>query len=844
MRFSKTETQKKRLLLRRMGILHGVLLVGALFIIARLVELQLIKVESYHNAARSQHYGGVVLPARRGEILGMSSKTGETSVMATNTTLDMVYVDPLIVDDPSEIARLLADVLITDAFYDYCKNGDRRCPRELVKFFKAAFDPLFRARELQSGALLEPLSSSALATRTLQEDIVPTITEVRRQFMLDIEKRISTDHVNFVPIKYSATKMEMNAVEELNIPGISVSFNQYLIFADPESVSQSRLANISRVLADVLDLDPSLLEYTLRSRPLRYVPIMRRLPPALSLKIKELKVQSYKDTQARKAAAPTRQEADRIQEPLRNIALLGEHWRYYPDGVIASQVVGFLNTNQEPQYGIERTFHMQLYGQEGYIRTVNDLKGGRVFTSEQKIVDPEDGDTIVLTIDPAVQREVEHIVAEGRELYKANSIQAIVMDPATGRIIALVNTPLFNRNSYGDVFEKEPVLLSSQDERNIVVEVFHYETNTRVVKAYFLDIFSQDGREILTEKTRQTLDALEESFDLADLTRYYVYTGENNRFEIFPTDISGVWLKYKNSIGVGAYLNRVVQEIYEPGSVLKPITMAIAIDQGEVTPSDIYHDDGPVEVDEYTIKNALRTYYGDVTMTRCLELSINTCMTSVSEKLGPKLFHHMLDRFGFGKITGIALEDELPGEILPWRKWSRALLATASFGQGISVTPLQMTTAFSVLANEGKLMQPYIIDHIRHANGEREMTEPQILDQVITPEASDTITAMLVSAVENGFAKSGKVPGYHIAGKTGTSQIAGPGGKYESGTGSTVASFIGYAPVNRPRFVVLVKVDRPKFAEEVHGAAAAAPIFRDIAGFLLKYYGVQPDDAG
>ena len=120
--------------------------------------------------------------------------------------------------------------------------------------------------------------------------------------------------------------------------------------------------------------------------------------------------------------------------------------------------------------------------------------------------------------------------------------------------------------------------------------------------------------------------------------------------------------------------------------------------------------------------------------------------------------------------------------------------------------------------------------------------EPQVLDQVITEQTSDTITAMLVSAVENGFAKAGKVPHFRIAAKTGTSQIAGPGGKYESGTGSTTASFIGYGPVPVPRFTILLKVDRPKYKETVHGAAAAAPLFKEIAMFLFQYYGIPPSD--
>src|SRR5262249_36692729 len=152
-----------------------------------------------------------------------------------------------------------------------------------------------------------------------------------------------------------------------------------------------------------------------------------------------------------------------------------------------------------------------------------------------------------------------------------------------------------------------------------------------------------------------------------------------------------------------------------------------------------YDDNGPVKVDEYTINNALMKFYGKVDMSYCIAFSINTCMTSVSGRLGSKLFERMIEKFGFGKVTGIELEDELTGEIKSWRKWSLSDLATAAFGQGISATPLQVITANAALANGGKLMKPTIVDSIIHPDGTVEKNEPKIIDQVITPQTSDTM---------------------------------------------------------------------------------------------------------
>lgn len=844
--FQQSETQKKKSLLQRMVIVHCFLLVCALLLVARLLELQVIDRSEYSAAAQSQHYGGVKLPAQRGEVLALNSKTGETSILATNTTLDLAYVDPFVTENPTFVAETLADTLLSQEFHDACSAGKEDCPRELIAFpdspYAAAFDPLQFAKSLSGTSLLEPLPSS-LPTQDATKATSVTLTEARRLFSRDIERRISEDMLTFVPLLYGANKLQMNAVADLRAPGIVVNVEQNLIYANPEEVDQGNIPGVARKIAEALSIDAEKIDPLLRSRPLRYVPIMRKLPPALSLKLKEAKLASLKLTNDKKAAANTQDAAEKIHDPLRGIALLPEHWRYYPDGTIASHIVGFLNNNQEAQYGIERTFDVQLRGQEGLISTLSDPTGGQILTAEQTIVDAKDGDTVVLTIDPFVQKEVERILDEGIKKYQADSGQAIVMDPYTGKIIAMANAPLFERNEYAGVYDRMPIYLPQGKVNEIVIEIIDPETNSRVVKDYANHIFSQEGRASLTAETQKILSDLELKFDLHSLARYYMYVGENNRHEIFPTDIPGVWLKYKNSIGVGAYLNRNIQEIYEPGSVMKPITAAIALDQGEIAPSDEYLDKDPVKIDDtHYIYNNDRKFYGRVNMTNCIEYSINTCMTMISEKLGRKLFQRMIERFGFGRVTNIELEDELSGEVLPWRKWPYALLLTASFGQGISSTPLQMVTAFSALGNGGKLMQPSIIDHIRHPDGTVEKKEPKIVDQVITEETSETITAMLVSSGDYGFAKAAKPKGYKIAGKTGTSQIAGPGGRYEAGTGATIATFAGYAPPSHPKFTVLVKLDRPRSNYIVHGATSAAPIFKDIATFLFKYYGIPPDE--
>ncbi len=841
---SSGEFHKKRSFERRIIILYSLLLVCALVIVSRLIELQIVKGQEYHEVAQSQHFGGIVLPAKRGEILSRNSKTGETSILATNTTLDLLYVDPLVIaSGHADVADALAEILVTSEADTACRTGSDGCPKELVSFYASAFDPLktspvvaahLRATE---GEFYESVTDP---TAKIIPDDIPDLPEIKRRFARTIEDRIRQTSVTFVPLLYGSDKEQRAAVEALAIPGIFFGENG-LIYGNPERIDQSSISQIARQLSPILVLDPDFIRTRLRRRPLRYVPVMGRLSSDISLQIKERKLASAKQAEAERQARyeATGQWSEVTDDPFRGVALIPEHWRFYPDTTIGSHVVGFINALQEPQYGIERTFDPVLRGQEGLIATVSDPFGGQIVSSQQTLRDPRDGSTIVLTIDRFVQSYVENLLEEKMKEVDAQSAQVIVLDPKTGKIIAMANAPRFNSNSYQSVFTKEPLVLTPEEEQNIVIEVFHPVTNKRVLLAYLRDL-TTDGRAQLSEEIQQELLDIEKLHDLTEVTRYYVLIGEHHRREIFPTEQKGVWLKYENNIGVGSYLNRNIQEIYEPGSVLKAITMAIAIDQGEVVPGDIYEDNGPVKVDEFTIRNALNQYYGTVTMTNCMEFSINTCMTSVSQKLGKKLFYTALTRFGFGSITGVELDNELPGEIKPWREWSDALLSTAAYGQGVSATPLQVVTAFASIANKGVLMKPSIIDELRHSDGTVEKTQPVALDQVMKPETAAAMTAMLVSSVRNGFARAAAVSGYVTAGKTGTSQIAGPGGKYEAGTGSTIATYAGFAPPDNPKFVILVKMDRPRRDE--FGSRSAAPLFRDIAAFLFEYYGIPPDE--
>jgi cell division protein FtsI/penicillin-binding protein 2 len=285
--------------------------------------------------------------------------------------------------------------------------------------------------------------------------------------------------------------------------------------------------------------------------------------------------------------------------------------------------------------------------------------------------------------------------------------------------------------------------------------------------------------------------------------------------------------------------NPAIFYAYEPGSVFKPITMSAAIDTGAVTPSTRFTDTGSVMVDGWSkpIGNAEGKVYGEVDMTQVLEDSINTGMIFSMRQMGTDVFVDYVKRFGFGKKTGIELETEMPGNTVSLDKKSEIYPATATFGQGMTVTPMQVVMAYAAIANGGVLKKPLIVDEIRYDDGTVEKRLPEDIAQVIDEKTSRMLGAMLVSVIERGHGKRAGVSGYYIAGKTGTAQVAKTDGIGYS-QDNTIGSFAGFGPVEDPKFAMVVRIDNPR--DVVWAESTAAPLFGEMAQFLLQYFEVPP----
>lgn len=713
------------------------LVFGGLFsiIIARLFQLQVVQYDHYRAAAREQHFGSLKLPAKRGEIL-VRDRSGTYYKLATNVTLDLLYVDPLWVDRPGEIAKSLPPLL-----YDVvCRKQSEEDCRDALVEFEEALTPTRNANV--NGQIVENVPDPK---RTITRE------EGERILASYVSKALDQKEVTRVVLKtFVEHKEEDDAMKEkikaLNLTGIHVSATA--LIANPVAIADRDAT--ARSLAPVIGMGESELTKKIERRSSRYVRILNRIPLDISEKIRSL--------------------------GLKGVVLVPEHWRYYPEKGLAAQVVGFVNADGEGEYGVERKMNDRLRGEAGYVNSENDLLGRQLTIGENDIQQAKNGDSFVLTIDRIVQAEVEKRLERAVNEFDANSGEIVVMDPYTGAVIAMAQYPTFDPNAYRDAYATKEI---------------RYDPGKAMT--------------VIKEKA------------------------------------PGVFLTYANKFGPWVFANQMVSSLYDPGSIFKPLTVAIGLDTGEIRPNGSYRDTGVIEVDEYEIHNVSDACLGTNTYEHALNYSCNIGMVNIAKKLGRNLFYNYILNFGFGERTDIeAVDNETKGVVKHVRSWAASNLATISFGQGISVTPLQMAVAYSALANGGLILEPRLVSEIHHGDGRVEATSVQVVRRVISKETSDTITAMLVSSVEKGVARRAKLPQYYVAGKTGTSQIAKEGSSgFEEGNGTTIASFGGYAPANKPKFVMIVKIMRPRTSP--WGDSTAAVVFGDLAEFLMEYYTVPPE---
>ncbi|MBU4226245.1 MAG: penicillin-binding protein 2, partial [Chloroflexi bacterium] len=314
-------------------------------------------------------------------------------------------------------------------------------------------------------------------------------------------------------------------------------------------------------------------------------------------------------------------------------------------------------------------------------------------------------------------------------------------------------------------------------------------------------------------------------------------TGEILAMATSPRPNLNDFARYGDTLSSEHPLNPAISKPYEPGSVFKIFTMAAALEKGVVKPEDTYWDNGIIIFAGVPIHNWNGTVWGMQDMVGCLQNSINTCLVWVASQLGNDSFYSYMQKFGFGHTTGIDLADEVSGYLkFPGDQlWHPLDLGTNAFGQGVSVTPVQMVMAASSIANGGRMVYPHVL-YGSVQDGQQHNTSPQVIGSPISAATAHTLNEMLAISLEKESSNA-LLPGYRIAGKTGTAEIPTTGGYLDNATN---ASFIGWGPLDDPKFMVYVWLEKPKTS--IWGSEVAAPVFKQVVERLVVLLGIPPDN--
>jgi len=428
-----------------------------------------------------------------------------------------------------------------------------------------------------------------------------------------------------------------------------------------------------------------------------------------------------------------------LQARLSGVQVAPRAQRYFPQGKLGANIIGIAGIDNQGLEGIEKQYDITLKGIPGSEQAEFDSKGQHIPLGKRRYIPPQDGQSIVLTVDDHIQhiaeREIEKAVLE--QGAKRGSI--LIMQPKTGEMLAIASYPSFDPNHYNN------------------------------------------------------------------------YPSANRR-------------------------NWPLTDQYEPGSTFKIVTAAAALEEGVIRRDSEFFDPGFIVVEDRRLHCWRAGGHGNQTFVEAAENSCNPVFATIALRLGKEKFYQYLEMFGFGRQTNIDFPGEGSGILPPLSRIKNVELATIGFGQGISVTPIQLLRAMSVIANGGYLLEPRLVREVRTPEGELiKEFEKKIIRRVISERTCRELSSILESVVNNGSGNRAQITGYSVAGKTGTAQKP-VGGAYGQGR---VASFIGFAPVDDPRVVILVILDEPQ-TQVKYGGVIAAPVFATVAKDTLHYLRVPP----
>lgn len=521
------------------------------------------------------------------------------------------------------------------------------------------------------------------------------------------DERAERQHQKVIPLT-----PQRGTIFDRNGEELAVSVNVDSVYAEPRNIEDRHAAALS--LARVLDLPVKTVTAKLKGNG-GFVWLKRQVTPGQGEQVRKMK--------------------------LGGVGLIKETRRFYPNSGVAAHLLGFTGLDPKGLEGLELKYDKTIVGRGGYLVMERDALGRGIGSGSPQVQGATRGHDLYLTLDKNLQYIAERELAEGVKASAAKAGTVVVLEPASGKILALASYPEYNPNAF---FRHKP------------------------------------------EQWR----------------------------------------------------NRAVCDSFEPGSTFKIFLMAAALNEAVVnTRQTIFCENGTFRVGGKTINDTKK--HGNLTPAEIIKFSSNIGSAKIGKKLERETFYEYIREFGFGKETGIDVPGEAVGLLRPFEKWFEIDLAAISFGQGISVTPIQLATATAAIANGGTLMEPYIVERIVDSQGQvSEERKPRMVRKVVAQDVAETVSRMMEMTTEDdGTALKARVSGFRVAGKTGTAQ------KVDAVTGGysadkRVGSFVGFLPAEAPRLVILVTIDEPE--KGIYGGLTAAPVFSRIATQAMQYLKVSP----
>lgn len=478
--------------------------------------------------------------------------------------------------------------------------------------------------------------------------------------------------------------------------------------------------------------------------------------------------------------------------------------RYYPNSSLAAQALGFVSSDNNGSEGLEAYYNDELSGTAGKVVTSKGNYGSEMLYTYEKYYDASDGSSLITTIDSTVQAYVEKNLQNAIDKYDIkNGAFCIVMDVNTGEIKAMATLGSYDPNNYLEIYD--------------------------------------DTTALLLENERAAALALPEASAAYEAA-----------IETYKQDVAAARM--------AQWRNRCVSDGYEPGSTFKLITLASALDSGTVTLNDSFYCGGQEKfTGREQILNCWKSAgHGAQTTAQALGNSCNIAFGHIGLRMGGDTFYDYLKSFGVMEKTGVDLPGEASGLFYERKylndpaNYGTSYLITSSFGQSFRITPMQLVRAVAAIVNGGYVLEPYIVSEVVDADGNTvEKNEKTVLRQVISQQTSETMCTLMEQVVTEGTASAARTPGYHVGGKTGTSEKLDEYDENGQQVKDKIVSFVGVAPIDDPKYVVLVALDTPAYSENsekytvhgmyISGGLMAAPTVRDIFLDILPYLGVEPD---